>query len=148
MYKTITAAAVSLFTVTMITTSCTSSAEKVKEKQEKVSEAQEDLTEAKKEYVLEVEEFKIENATKIAANEQGIMDYKTKLEKDKTATKEEFKNNIADLEKKNEDLRYKMNHYQASGEENWKTFKREFSHDLDALEKEFKNLTTSKKVNK
>ena len=48
---------------------------------------------------------------------------------------------VADLDKKNSDMKKKMADYKASNKENWENFKTEFNHDMNELGQAFKDLT-------
>jgi len=121
--------------------SCESSAEKVKEENENVQEANEDLEEAKKEYEADVMKFKEEQLVAISENEKSIQDFKMKIASDKKASAE-YKDEIVNLEMKNQMLSQKMDGYQSDSKEKWEAFKVEYRHDIESFGKAFKDLTT------
>lgn len=121
--------------------SCESSTEKVKDEQENVREANEDLEEAKRENEADIAKFKEEQLVAIAENEKSIQDFKIKIASDKKATAE-YKDEIVNLEMKNQMLSQKMDGYQGDSKEKWETFKTEYMHDMESFGKAFKDLTT------
>jgi hypothetical protein len=65
--------------------------------------------------------------------------------KQKKEKREEYLEDIADLEKKNTEMKNKLNGYKDNGSEKWKIFKMEFSKEMDDLGKSIKDLTTKDK---
>ena len=86
-------------------------------------------------------EYKKESASKIAANETSIKEFKARIATEKSDAKAEYEMKIAELEKKNSDYKKKIEDYQADGADKWKTFKAEFSRDMDELGSALKDLT-------
>jgi len=124
-----------------IVTSCNTSADRVENAQENVIQANKDLDQANQEYLADIENYRVETASRIAANEQAIADFNAGLEHERKAVRAEHKKKIAELEQKNREMKMKMDNYKEEGKENWEKFKTEFSHDMDELGKAFKNLT-------
>ena len=124
-----------------IVTSCNTSADRVENAQENVIQANKDLDQANQEYLADIENYRVETASTIAANEQAIADFNAGLEHERKAVRAEHKKRIAELEQKNREMKMKMDNYKEEGKENWEKFKTEFSHDMDELGKAFKNLT-------
>jgi len=124
-----------------ILTSCNTSAERVENAQENVIQANKDLDQANQEYLADIENYRLETASRIEANEQAIADFNAGLEHERKAVRAEHKKKIAELEQKNREMKMKMDNYKEEGKENWEKFKTEFSHDMDELGKAFKNLT-------
>lgn len=120
--------------------SCTSSAEKVEDAQDNVDDANEALEEANEDYLNDVEEYKIEIAGKIVENEARIAELKILVSAEKGEIKAIHEKQIIDLEKKNEELRIKMDSYRGDNKEDWDDFKREFNHDMNELGKALKDL--------
>jgi phosphoenolpyruvate-protein kinase (PTS system EI component) len=130
-----------LLTGVSLVQSCESSAEKVKEENENVQEANENLEEAKREYEADMVKFKEDQLVAIAENEKSIQDFKMKIASDKKVTAE-YKDEILNLEMKNQMLSQKMDGYQGQSKENWEAFKVEYKHDMESFGKAFKDLTT------
>jgi hypothetical protein len=140
MKKTILTLAACTFITCAIFTSCNTPAEKVEDAQNNVIQANKDLDNANKEYLADIENYRIETAKKIEANNQSINDLKAKMEHQKKAVKADYKKKIAELEQKNDEMKNKMDAYKEEGKEKWEIFKAEFSHDMDELGKAFKDL--------
>lgn len=130
MKKSILLLAVSTMIIGSSLTSCSSSAEKVENAEEKVTEANIDLDKANKEYLEEVVQYRVEKAESIAANEKSIVEFKARIEKDKKGARVEYLAKIAELEKKNTDMKYKMDNYKEEGKEKWVIFRDEFTRDM------------------
>lgn len=141
MKKSIFTIAACSFIASAILISCSSPAEKVENAKNNVQEANADLNEANEEYLKDIENCRKETAERIAANDQCIADFNTRMEKEKKEVKEDYKTQMAALERKNGDMKKKMNDYKAEGKEKWESFKTEFSHDMDELGAAFKDLT-------
>lgn len=122
-------------------TSCNSSSENVDKAEQAVTDANNELEKANQEYLADIENYRTETASKIAANNQSIIDFNLRIEKEKKEVKDDYKKQIAELELKNSDMKKKMDDYKAEGKDNWETFKTEFSHDMDELGAAFKDLT-------
>jgi signal transduction protein with GAF and PtsI domain len=116
-----------------ILTGCTSTASKVENAEENVKKEQEDVVKANENLKMEIENYRKESVSKIDGNDQRIAEVRAQAEKDKSAMKSEVKTQIADLEKKNAELRTKLNDYQSDKQEDWDTFKKELNHDMDEL---------------
>jgi tRNA G10 N-methylase Trm11 len=141
MKKSILAFAACTFIAGIIFTSCNTPAEKVENAQENVVQANKDLDQANMEYIADIENYRVETANRIAANEQAIAEFNARMEHEKKAVRAEHKKKIAELEQKNRDMKKKLEDYKAEGKEKWEIFKTEFSHDMDELGKAFKDLT-------
>jgi len=113
-----------------------------------LDKAKDELIVAEENYTAEVLKFKNQSNEKIAENEKLIAEIKPMLvNKNKTvkAEKEGIEDKIGILEQKNNELKSKLNEYQDKGEEQWKTLKEEFSHDVDELGKSLKNFRVDNK---
>jgi len=119
---------------------CQSPAQKLNQAQENSTEANLELEKANDEYLNEVETYRQEMAQRIETNNKSIVDFKSRINKQKAEAKEDYKNKIADLEQKNSDYKKRMDKYKATGKENWEQFKAEFSHDMDELGSAFEDL--------
>lgn len=143
MKKSILALAVFTFITSTAVLSCNSPADKVENAETAVVDANKDLEKANDEYMAEVETYKKETADKIAANEKSIMEFNARVATEKKEARAAYKQKIAELEKKNTDMKMKMDNYKQDGKENWEKFKTEFNHDMDELGKAFKDLTVN-----
>ena len=123
--------------------SCKSPAEKVEKAEEEVTEANQNLEKANEEYLNDVEAYRLQTADKIADNEKNIIEFNARIEAKKKDANADYKKKVAELDKKNNDMKKKMADYKASGKENWENFKTEFNHDMDALGQAFKDLSVN-----
>ena len=146
--KTIFALALSTLAVGTVLTSCSTPAEKVEEKQEKLEDAKEDLKEADKAYLEDVKKFRTAQTERMAVNDKSLEDFKSRIDTEKKEAREEYIKKIADLEKKNSDLKLKMENYNESGKQNWEKFKMDFNHEVEMLGKAFTDFGTKKTTKK
>ena len=133
------------FLATALIISCDSPAQRVEAAETNVAEAKEDLAQAKQEYLEDIENFRLQTAEKIAANNQRIADFNVKIEKEKAEAKAEYKTKVAELEQKNRDMKKKMDEYQVEGKDQWETFKAEFNKDMENLGVALENLVGKNK---
>lgn len=124
-----------------IFTSCNTAAEKVDKAEDKSIKADEDFNTAKEEYLADIENFKKETNAKIEANNLTIADFKVKIATSKKDAQVYYQEQIAVLEQKNIAAKQKLDAYKVSGQDNWETFKAEFSRDMNDLGEAFKNFT-------
>lgn len=131
-----------------IITSCQSSASKVETAQDKVQDAKDKLITAKSDLIIAQQDFNVEyqklkkeSDEKILAHEKSIAEFKARIATEKKEVQEKFAMEIALLEKKNSDLKKKLDGFKEEGKDKWEKFKVEFSHDMDELGKAFKDLT-------
>lgn len=144
--------------ISATTVGCANTNEKVADANEKVADAKDDVIEAKDDLVkakddaaqsaakaATVEEwklFKIESETKIHNNEGEIERLKMSLKKPGKELDAMYSEKIAALEKKNKDLKAKVNDYETS-QSDWATFKREYDYDMESLAKAMKDIGTN-----
>jgi predicted RNase H-like nuclease (RuvC/YqgF family) len=138
MRKTISALAVTIFIAGAILTGCQSSAKKVENARDKVIEANQELSQALKD---SIQQFKTESELKISANEKSIAEFKAKIKNEKKENKAAYEKKLAELEQKNSDLKKKLEEFKDDSKANWKTFKTEFSNDMNELGQALKDFT-------
>lgn len=119
--------------------------QKLNKAEEESTMADKKLSDARGEYLQDMENYKNETDAKIAANEQSIKDFKSSVAESKKEAKAEYDAKIRDLEQKNTDMKRKLDEYKMEGEEQWKSFKAEFNHDMDELGNALKDLTVDNK---
>lgn len=133
----------------MILTGCKSNTQNAQDAKENVQEAKEDLKDAKQEENTAVvkaaneqewKSFKIDADAKIKQNELRISELKAKMKKSGDGMDEAYKLKIDALEKRNEDLKTRMNDYEKN-QTDWESFTREFNRDMDDLGTSLKNVT-------
>jgi lipopolysaccharide export LptBFGC system permease protein LptF len=132
----------SFFLTTILLISCASPSEKVENAKEDVVDANNKLDTAIKNYQADINAYKIETASKIAANELAIKNFNSKIEYEKKELRASYLSKIEVLEKKNRDLKNKLDNYQDDGNDKWRTFKAEFGKEMDDLGKSIKDLAS------
>lgn len=137
--------AISTLTIGSFFIGCNTPSEKVENAVEKVNDANRDLAKANENYNNDVNNYKKEEAAKIAANEQSIVEFKARIANEKKDAKEKYLKEIANLEQKNSDMKKQIDDYKADSKENWVIFRTKFSHDMDELGKAFKSFVTPSK---
>lgn len=114
-------------------TGCNTSTQKVEKAKDKVDQAQDDLDQATLDYHAEIESFKNETREKTITNDQMIAELKARIAKEKKDARVMYEKNIAELEKKNNELKESINNYKDEGKDNWESFKDEFNSDMENL---------------
>jgi peptidoglycan hydrolase CwlO-like protein len=150
----------SIFTLAIVTliigsviTSCKPNTEKEQEAQENVdsakvavTEAEEDLDEAKRAATAEEwQQFKEDANAKIEENNAKIADLKLKIKKTGNDIDKSYQKNIDAMEQKNKELKVKMESYKNDVNSDWKSFKREFNHDMEELGQRLKDFKVNNK---
>ena len=82
-----------------------------------------------------IQQYKNETNKKIVNNEKIISDIKMQIAKAEKTSKTEYEKVTAGLEKKNREMKKKLNEFDEKGKEKWQVFKRDFNRDLDDLNK-------------
>lgn len=135
-----------------IFTGCESSEQKIDDAQANVQEAKQDLKEVKQDekaaaqQAADAEEwrtFKTESEVKIKDNELRIAELREKMKTSGKTMDAIYSKNIDVLEKRNQDLKTKIDTY--DGQSNWQSFKSEFNHDMDELGKALKDIGVNNK---
>ena len=126
--------------MTIFGTSCTSSADKVADSKEDVREEQADLNEANQQYLKEVEAYRREIADKIVVNNEQISDLNARIEQVNENTRDSYKQKVADLERKNIEMKTRLDNFKAEGKDEWMQFKTEFDRDMNNLGDAFADL--------
>lgn len=142
MKKSIVQFAVSACSIAFIAIGCSSPAEKVENAQDQVVEANNNLDTAIKNYQADLNAYRIETVNRIAANELAIAKFNVKIANEKKEAKADYLKKIAVLEKRNADMKVKLQDYKDDGGSKWKTFKLEFGKEMDDLGESIKDLTT------
>jgi len=76
----------------------------------------------------------------IEVNEKRINSFKNNMEEAGLKVKEEYNNEMAVLQKKNRNLKKKLEEYKNEGQRKWKKFKTNFKHDRKDIGKTMKDL--------
>jgi F0F1-type ATP synthase membrane subunit b/b' len=145
MKKTFLILAVSGFMVGTMLTACKtpnknieSAKDHMESAKDQVKEATQDVDQSLKE---SIRQFKKESQETISNNEKRIAEFKVKMENGGKATRAKYEKQVAELEQKNRDLKRKLDSFEDNEQDKWDSFKREFSHDMDALGQSLKDLT-------
>lgn len=125
---------------------CTkSSDQKVANAKENVNAVTQDVKDAAADAQAAVREewlqFKRESDNKIAANNKVIAEYKAKMTTAQGKLQAAYDKKIDELEKKNKELKAKLDEWKDDGKSDWTQFKSELNHDLDALGTALKDFT-------
>jgi peptidoglycan hydrolase CwlO-like protein len=153
MKKSIFTLAIATFVIGSVITSCKPNTEKEQEAQENVdsakvavTEAEDDLDEAKRAATAEEwQQFKEDTNAKIEENNAKIAELKLKIKKTGKDIDKTYQKNIDAMEQKNKELKVKMESYKNDVNSDWKSFKREFNHDIDELGQSLKDFTVDNK---
>jgi hypothetical protein len=130
-----------VFITGTILISCNTTTQKADNVQSADSETNNHLDTLSAEYVTEIDTFKKQTSDKISANNQIISNLRVKLKHATKETKAGYEKAVDELDRKNGELKKKMEVYKAEGKEKWKIFKTDFGKDMDTLDNEFKKLT-------
>jgi len=130
-----------VFITGTILISCNTTTQKADNVQSADSETNNHLDTLSAEYVTEIDTFKKQTSDKISANNQIISNLRVKLKHATKETKAGYEKAVDELDRKNGELKKKMEVYKAEGKEKWKIFKTDFGKDIDTLDNEFKKLT-------
>ena len=76
----------------------------------------------------------------IEVNEKRINSFKKNMEEAGLKVKEEYNNEMAVLQKKNRNLKKKLEEYKNEGQRKWKKFKTNFKHDRKEIGKTVKDI--------
>ena len=123
-----------LFVSASFFAACQTSAEKVQKAEANVEEAQANLDKVRKDSVEEYRDAKAAWTMRIENNERTIAAYKLKVAEEKKEQREKDEAQLAALEKRNADLKEKMDTHQAEPESKWELFKADFSNSIDEFD--------------
>jgi len=103
------------------------------------------VQDAQQDYLDEWKAFRSEAETQIAANIKSMDDLKAKAATADEKLRTKVTATLDDLSKKNQALKVKLDGYQDDGKVNWDAFKRDFSKDMEGLDKALKDMDTAAK---
>jgi hypothetical protein len=133
MKKTILKVAVTCIMVTVSLTTFAQQNKKAAKERKDIAKAEKNLGEAKADSAADFNAFKKDAETKIAENQNKIAELKLKKTSDNMEVKEKYDKKVLTLEKKNNDLKLKIDQCADTKTSKWSAFKREFTHDIDEL---------------
>lgn len=152
MKKTMFTLAAAMFAAGSILSGCFSDSKKVENAEQKVQDAKSDvkaadqsLVEAKQTQdgavISDYQKFKNESTEAINENDRRIAKLRIDIKNEKAEARAKDEKKIDALEKKNRELREKLEAYHDDGKSDWKEFKKEFNHDLAGIGNAFKDIT-------
>jgi len=112
--------------------------DKLLEEKQDVDDASQDLYQAVRD---SVRQFKLEAQNQISENNRKIDELKEKIANGKKSARDKYEGTISDLERKNKELQKRLDEFNAETADNWASFKREFSHDMNELGNSLKDIT-------
>jgi hypothetical protein len=95
--------------------------------------SKQEARDARAEYRAEWRAFKKDSEEKIDANQVKIDAFKEKMDNAGPERKAKYAGRVADLERKNRDLRRQLAEYKDGGPSRWEEFKANFKHDMDSI---------------
>ncbi len=107
------------------------------------SSSKQEAREARAEYRAEWRAFKKDSEAKIDANQVKIDAFKEKMDNAGPERKAKYADRVAELEKKNRDLRKRLAEYKDGGPSRWEEFKTNFKHDMDGIGETMSDLFRS-----
>jgi len=132
----------------MVFSSCSSPSQKVENAQVKVEDAKSDVKDAKQDLAeaqqgttSDFQKFKNESNQEINDNERHIAELRVEIKNEKGDVRVKDEQKVDALEKKNHELKEKLEAYHDDGKSDWQEFKKEFKHDLDGIGNAFKDIT-------
>jgi hypothetical protein len=120
--------------------SCGPSAQKVKDSQETADKEKADYQQMQKDSIEDFESFKLAYEARIDANEKTIADLKKEIRKDKSKMQEINLKAMDELDGRNFEMRKRIREFKNDSKEDWKSFKEEFSYDMDEIGKAIKGI--------
>ena len=124
--------------------SCSSPDTKNKQKnqeEEKKNVEYKNREEATEDRTEQYNRFKLNVYQQLSVNEENISKLKQRVKKKKMTAKINFEKTIDDLAERNEDMKEKIQEYQNDEDQNWDSFKLEYTGEMDELGQAFDKLT-------
>ena len=141
MQKSIYSFAITAFSAMTILIGCEPSAEKVDSEKAKLEAAEIDLIKVKENYFIEYNKLKYKSEKQFSDNATRIRELRKQNKAIKKEVKGEYEKTITDLEKRNDVLKAKISYYKEYRKDAWKSFKHEFSRDMEELQQSLIDLT-------
>jgi hypothetical protein len=124
---------------------CQSPDDKVLDAKEKVGEANQELKEAGREARVAWQEewlsFKRQNDEEIAKSERTILALRAEVAQIDMRYREKYTTRIGEIERRNEELRNRVNNYKDEGDERWSEFKKDVERERDDIQLTLKSIT-------
>lgn len=107
--------------------------------------ARQDWILAQRDSVADCYNFKTESADRVLKNSQIIADFKVRIMTGEKAMKARYQKRLAALEKKNNNMRNKLQQYSENGTSDCEIFKREWNDNMSGLVKALHDMTENNK---
>ncbi|WP_288983338.1 hypothetical protein [uncultured Flavobacterium sp.] len=114
--------------------------EDLKEATEDMVNAQADLEQSELDSINDFNKYKESIQLKLAENQKIIGDLKLKINSKSKAARDVDEVEINELEKRNTDLKLKIENYEQGPEQKWALFKVDFNNEMDDLGKSISNM--------
>jgi ABC-type Fe3+-citrate transport system substrate-binding protein len=79
----------------------------------------------------------------IASHDHNIAEYKVKIKNDRKEHQTDYSETVFELELKNSYMKVKLDNYTMEGKDKWETFKGLFIRDMEKLNIEFTDFSTT-----
>lgn len=143
--KTVFTASLIGFFMTSCNNSPTAKEADVKEATEDLIDAEADLDQAEFDSINDFNTFKESIQIKLAENQSVINDLKSKISSKGKVNRDIDEVEINKLEKRNTELKLKIENYEQGPEQKWALFKVDFNNELDDLGKSISNMADRNK---
>ncbi len=143
--KTILSIGVVVFFVTSCTNSPTAKEKDVKDATQNLIDAESDLEQAEYDSINDFNTYKESIQLKLFENQKVISDLKLKIASKGKVERDIDEVEINKLEKRNKDLKLKIENYEQGPEQKWALFKVDFNYELDALGKSISSMADRNK---
>jgi hypothetical protein len=120
---------------------CATPAEKVEDAEKGIAQANKDLAKAQEAYELDIADNKKLADMRANANDSSIAHFRSRIAEEKKETRADYEKKIAELDRKNKDLKKEMDDYKADGKDGWEKFKKKFDDDMTAFGESFRRFT-------
>lgn len=120
--------------------SCNPPSGKSKDSKEKVEVAKKEMEVANEAYRIELENYKKELNAKIESNSTLLAQFRINAKNVKKEARKEYEEKVTVLEKRNMELKAKLDQFDEKNKDNWEDFKTELSRDMDALGEALKDF--------
>lgn len=125
----------------ILMTACNSSPKKTDEMQSAADTSKPVVDTAK--IRADWEKFKADANEQMRISKDSIESFKTRIAHADKKLKARYDARVAELERKNAELKNKLDDFKEEGKEKWDQFKIDFNRDMDKLRQEIKDSTTT-----
>lgn len=129
----------------LLLAACQTPETKVDAAKDNVADANQDLKEVTREMRAQWQEdwlaFKRANDEVVADNERSIMQFRSDVRAVDQRYRGKYTTLVDDIERRNNELRDRVNNYEITGEVKWEEFKKDIKRDMDDLISSRKNVS-------